>query len=308
MGGELIKAGEPASLKFRLREGEIEGVINDNRDIGVFEISGMNFVDGVIPVGAEIEFDYEVLDSGLINAEASVPCIGAVFPHCYSHLEGQIDYSDSATSDETFEKAENILDQIDEINNTVDDPRLEQAREKLDFAFSLNSDEASPEERREAAEKNSEALRLLNKVRTEHKQEARQIELDNVVALFDKQLRKYAEQTEANAFDRLTKIAQRAIDKKEADFDQHLDTLKGKNFEILWRQDWVIVSVFQDMAKSPYRFTDRGQFDMLLETGTRCLRSDDIDGLRKVVTQLWQIQRNNAQDSNMFDMVNIIKG
>jgi molecular chaperone DnaK len=309
--GELIKAGDSGSLKFRLWEGEIKAPIKDNRDIGVFEISGRDFDDGVIGLGAEIEFDYEVLDSGIIIADASVPCIGATFrskENCYSRLAGQIDYSDSATSDETFENAERILNRIDEIDNTIDDPRLEQAREKLDFTFSLNPEEASPEERLEAAKNNEVALSILDKVRGEHLKEVRQIDLDHVVKLFDEQLRGRASPTEVAAFDRLTKIAQRAIDKNDKNFQQHLDALKGKNFEILWRQDWFITMVFQDMTKSPHHFIDRGQFTKLIDIGARYLRSDDIGGLREVVAQLWQMQRGEAIEDNMLDMINIIKG
>ncbi|MDR2523381.1 MAG: Hsp70 family protein [Synergistaceae bacterium] len=309
LAGELIKAGSSNALKFKVWEGEIEDPIGDNRYIGVFKICGTDFDDGVIPVGAEIEFDYEVLDSGLITVEASVPAIGATFSssqNCYSRLEGQIDYS--LDSDEAFEKAENILSRIDEINESVDDQRLEQAREKLDFALSLNPDEASAEERREAAEKNKEALDILAKIRLEHKKEIRQIDLDGVVALFNEHLRQHAAPMETSAFDRLTKIAQRAIDKNDKDFDERLDKLKGKNFEILWRQDWFVVNAFKNMGKSPYRFADRVQFGKLLETGAQCLLSDDIEGLRGVVAQLWQIQRVEAGDGAALDVVNIIKG
>jgi hypothetical protein len=72
------------------------------------------------------------------------------------------------------------------------------------------------------------------------------------------------------------------------------------------RQDWFVTRVFQDMAKSPHRFIDRKQSEKLLETGTQCLRSDDMDGLRQAVTQLWRIQKGEAR-GDMSDMANIIK-
>ena len=72
--GELLKAGSPNSLNFKLVEGESE-TPQDNRCIGVFKIKGSDLEDGVIHTGAKIEFDFEILDSGVIKSNISVPSI-----------------------------------------------------------------------------------------------------------------------------------------------------------------------------------------------------------------------------------------
>src|SRR6185437_2578160 len=77
--GESLKAGSAGSIKFKLWEGEISDPINDNRFIGMFEIKGADFDDGVITAGAELICDYEVLDSGNIQLEVSVPSISGSF-------------------------------------------------------------------------------------------------------------------------------------------------------------------------------------------------------------------------------------
>ena len=51
---ESLKAGSAGSIKFKLWEGEIADPINDNRFIGMFEIKGSDFDDGVIAAGAEL--------------------------------------------------------------------------------------------------------------------------------------------------------------------------------------------------------------------------------------------------------------
>jgi molecular chaperone DnaK len=61
---ESLRAGSAGSIKFKLWEGEISDPINDNRFIGMFEIKGSDFDDGVIAAGAEMICEYEVLDSG----------------------------------------------------------------------------------------------------------------------------------------------------------------------------------------------------------------------------------------------------
>jgi molecular chaperone DnaK len=93
---ESLRAGSPGAIKFKLWEGDITDPINDNRFIGMFKIKGSDFDNGVIAAGAELVCTYEVLDSGNIVLEISVPSIGGSFHsgrNFYSRQEGQIDYT-----------------------------------------------------------------------------------------------------------------------------------------------------------------------------------------------------------------------
>ena len=306
---ESLKAGSTGSLNFALWEGEIEDPITDNRPIGVLKISGSDFDDGVIPAGADLECDYEILDSGNIIIEVSVPCIGGTFhsdKNFYSRQEGQLDYTAAATM--VVEEGERTLNRIDEINDVVDNPKLDQARKKLESAVSLDPEEAETENSQEAMEKILEARRLLAQVRKEHLKEIRQIDLDYVVSFFDEHIRQHARPSEASGFDNLAKTAQRSIDRNDKDFEHHLDELKGKNFEILWRQDWFVVERFKWMVSSPHLFADKHRFEELAQIGTQLMRSDDIEKLRAVVAQLSMIQIGGGPDNEMFDVANIIRG
>lgn len=306
---ESLKSGASGSLNLKLWEGEIEDPITDNRPIGVLKISGSDFDDGVIPAGADLECDFEILDSGNIIIEVSVPCIGGTFhsgKNFYSRQEGQLDYTAAAAM--VVEEGERTLNRIDEINEVVDNPKLEQARQKLASAVSLDPEEAETEKSQEAMEKVLEARRLLAQVRKEHLKEIRQIDLDRVVSFFDEHIRQYARPSEASAFDNLAKTAQGSINRNDKDFEHHLDELKGKNFEILWRQDWFVVERFKWMANSPQLFADKHRFEELAQLGTQLMRSDDIKQLRAVVAQLSMIQIGGAPDDEMFDVANIIRG
>ena len=306
---ESLKAGASGSLNLKLWEGEIEEPIADNRPIGVLKISGSDFDDGVIPAGADLECEYEIQDSGNIIIEVSVPCIGGTFhsgKNFYSRQEGQLDYTAAAAL--VVEEGERTLDRIDEINEVVDNPKLEQARQKLESAVSLDPEEAETEKSQEAMEKVLEARRLLAQVRKEHLKEIRQIDLDGVVSFFDKHIRQHARPSEASAFDNLAKTAQRSIDRNDKDFEHHLDEMKGKNFEILWRQDWFVIERFKWMVSSPHLFADKHRFAELAKIGTQLMRSDDIEKLRAVVAQLSMIQIGSGPDSEMFDVANIIRG
>ncbi|MDR2349551.1 MAG: Hsp70 family protein, partial [Deltaproteobacteria bacterium] len=76
---ESLKAGSYNSLNFKIWEGEISDPITDNRPIGLLKISGRDFDRGVIPAGADLECEFEILDSGNIILEVSVPSIGGTF-------------------------------------------------------------------------------------------------------------------------------------------------------------------------------------------------------------------------------------
>lgn len=182
---ESLKSGASGSLNLKLWEGEIEDPITDNRPIGVLKISGSDFDDGVIPAGADLECEFEILDSGNIVIEVSVPCIGGTFHsgrNFYSRQEGQIDYTAAAVM--VVEEGERTLNRIDEINKVVDNPKLEQARQKLESATELDPEEAESEKSQEAMEKVFEARKLLAQVRKEHLKEIRQIDLNSVVSFF----------------------------------------------------------------------------------------------------------------------------
>ncbi len=305
---ESLKAGAAGSLNFALWEGEIEDPVTDNRPIGVLKISGSDFDDGVIPAGADLECEYEILDSGNIRIEVSVPCIGGTFhsgKNFYSRQEGQIDYTVAATR--VVEEGERTLSRIDEINNVVDNLKLDQARQKLESAVFLDPEEAETEKSQEAMEKVLEARKLLAQVRKEHLKEIRQIDLDGVASFFDEHIRQHARPSEASAFDNLAKTAQRSIDRNDKDFEHHLDELRGKNFEILWRQDWFVVEQFKGMVSSPHLFADMQRFHELTQIGIQLMRSDDIEKLRAVVAQLLNIQIDGGSGKEMFDTANIIR-
>jgi molecular chaperone DnaK len=307
---ESLKAGAAGSLNLKLWEGAIETPVTDNRSIGVLKISGSDFDDGVIPAGADLECEYEILDSGNIILEVSVPCIGGTFhsgKNFYSRQEGQLDYTTAATM--VIEEGERTLNRIDEVNGAVNDPKLEQARQKLESAVSLNPEEAETEKSQEAMEKVLEARRILAQVRKENLKEIRQIDLDREAAFFDKHLRQHARPSEMSAFDNLVKTAQRSIDRNDKDFEHHLDELKNKRRDILWRQDWYVVEQFQAMVGSSHLFADKQRFEELVQIGTQYMRSDDIEQLRAVVGQLYKLfYIGGSSDNEMLDVANILRG
>ncbi|MBK7458231.1 MAG: Hsp70 family protein [Betaproteobacteria bacterium] len=305
---ESLRAGSAGSIKFKLWEGEISDPINDNRFIGMFEIKGSDFDDGVIAAGAEMICEYEVLDSGNIMMEVSVPSIGGSFHsgrNFYSRQDGQIDYTQASKLVE--EQSEHALQRLDEMESKIDDPRLQQAREKLEQAESIKSGETDPETAKQAMDNVQEAKRLLALARKDHLKEIRQMELDKAIDFFDRSVREHARPTEANAFDNLAKTAQRAIDNNSGDFEAHLDDLRSKNFMILWRQDWFVIDRFKWLSKDSYLFPDAREHAQLSNVGAEALKANDIDKLRAVVAQMDSIRIGSGGDDEMMAGANIVR-
>ncbi|ABA57186.1 Heat shock protein Hsp70 [Nitrosococcus oceani ATCC 19707] len=305
---ESLRAGSTGSIKFKLWEGEISDPVNDNRFIGMFEIKGSDFDDGVIAAGAELVCEYEVLDSGNIVMEVSVPSIGGSFHsgrNFYSRQDGQIDYTKASKLVE--EQSENTLQRLEEMASKIDDSKLDQAREKLERAESISSSESDPETAKQAMDDVQEAKRLLALTRKEHLKDIRQLELDKAIEFFDKAVREHARPTEANAFDNLAKTAQRSIDNNNGDFESHLDELRGKNFMILWRQDWFVIDRFKWLAQDTYLFPDAREHAELVATGAEALKANDIDKLRAVVAHLDSVRIGSAGEDEMMVGANIVR-
>lgn len=306
--GESLKAGSPGSLNFKLWEGEIGDPVHDNRFIGLFKVNGTDFDDGVIAAGSDLICEYEVRDSGNIFLEVSVPSISGSFQsgrNFYSSQEGKLDYSNQARNIQ--EQSEHTMERLEEMASKVDDPRLEQAREKLEQASTIKSGEADPETAKQAMDNVQEAKRLLALTRKEHLKDIRQLELDRAVDLFDNTVRQHARPTEATSFDNLVKTAQRALENNGSDFESHLDDLRSRNFMILWRQDWFVIDHFKRLARASYLFSDAREHAQLVAVGTEAIKANDIDKLRAVVGQLISIQVGSAGDDDMMAGANIVR-
>lgn len=305
---ESLRAGSTGSIKFKLWEGEISDPVNDNRFIGMFEIKGSDFDDGVIAAGAEMVCEYEILDSGNIMMEVSVPSIGGSFHsgrNFYSRQDGQIDYTKASKLVE--EQSENALQRLEEMASKVDDSKLDQARAKLEQAESLGKGESDPETAKQAMDNVQEAKRLLALTRKEHLKDIRQLELDRTIDFFDKAVREHARPTESNAFDNLAKTAQRSIDNNSGDFESHLDELRSKNFMILWRQDWFVIDRFKWLAQDTYLFPDAREHAELVSIGAEALKANDIDKLRAVVAHLDSVRIGSGGEDEMMAGANIVR-
>jgi molecular chaperone DnaK len=305
---ESLRAGAPGSLNFKLWEGEIEDPISDNRFIGSLKINGSDFEQGVIAAGSDLVFEYEVSDSGAVSFEVSVASIGGAFRsghNFYSRQAGQMDFSSAATH--VAEEGQRTRSRIEDISSKVEDPRLEQARQKVESAVSLPPEQRDPESTKQALDSVLEARRLLAQIRRNHLKTIRQLELDGARGFFEQTIRPLARPTEASTLENLLRTAQRSIERDEKDFESLLEDLRGRFWEVLWRQDWFVVDRFKLAVSSPYAFSDPARYRQLVATGNQLMQAGDIEKLRTVVRDLALIRVASAPEDQMFDATNILR-
>lgn len=305
---ETLKAGSSNSLNFNLWEGEIQDPITDNRPIGSLKVRGTDFDEGIIPAGAELICEYEILDSGAINLEISVPSIGASFPshrNFYSRQEGQMDFE---TANELIKQEnENLSLRIKSIEDKgIDDERISALNEKIALIEKLTSD-SDAEKTQEAQERLLETKKILSQVRRAHLQEIRQMELDSCSKFFDDNLKAHARPSEIECYNSLKNTAQRYIDRNSPAFEDTLSEMKGNNFAILWRQDWFVLHLFKEAVNNPHRYSDAGRYTALIERGHQCLKNDETEQLKNVVIQLMMIKIHTGADDDLSENVNILK-
>jgi molecular chaperone DnaK len=306
---EALPAGSTGSLKFKLWEGSIEEPVSDNRFVGMFEVRGSDFPDGVIAKGAELALAYEILDSGNIVLEVTVPSIGGSFRsgrNFYSRQGGQIDYTDAAKR--VAEEVDRLSDRVNEMAASVDDPKLDLARSKLRRAEQAASQPLDPETAKQTMDDLQDVKRLLAQARKENLSAIRQRELDVCVEFFNKNVRKYARPAETTSFDNLTLTARRVAASSSGDFESHLRELRGKNWEILFRQDWFVIDRFKQLAESTHLFPDATEHAGLVRSGRKALDANDIGKLRDIVGALSSARIGWGSEDQLLAGSNILVG
>ena len=248
-------------------------------------------------------------DSGLIIINVSIPSIGNSFnsgKNFYSSKSGQIDYSSASKLVET--QSQDMIERVEQIEKHVDDNRLNEAKNKLIKAQNSCTNQNDPEVTKQAMDDVQEAKKMLAQTRKDHLKTIRQMELDNTVEFYEDLISKYAKPIEENKFDNLRRSAQRAIDDKSNDFESYLDEIKQLNFDILWNQDWFVVDKFKNFAESPYLFSDKNEFQQLVNAGMIAMKSDDINKLRQIIALMYAIKIGSSSQDDIFASSNIIRG
>jgi molecular chaperone DnaK len=304
-----LRARGEGALRFKLWEGDIEDRIEDNEYIGALTLTGSSFENGVIPHGAELICDYEVTDSGNVRFEISIPSIQGSFPSkqsFYSRQAGQIDFANAGKR--VQEDAGALRTQLEKLSARIEDPRLEQVEKRLEDAETVGPTEGDPERAKAAMGRVLEAKKILATVRRDRRKETRKMELEECEKFFEDVIKPLARPSEITSYESLLATARRAIDRTDSsEFEAKLAELRGRNFEILWRQDWFVIDCYKRRCEEPHLFPDQVHYKELIDQGKQALAADDIDRLRQIVHRLNSLRVGPALDDAMLAEANIVR-
>jgi molecular chaperone DnaK len=302
-----LRPGEERGLNFKLWEGDITEPITDNRFIGLFSIKGSDLEDRPIPAGAELHCEYEITDSGNIVLHVQVPAVEGSFNsgrNFYSRVEAQIDFDHAEQL--LREEAEDVARRLDQIAGRVPEADLASARQRVARAES-STGAGDAESSKHALDDLQAAKRLLADARAKHLQAIREVELEQVCGLFNGRLRSLAQPGEIEAFDAAARSAEAIIARPGTKFEELLESMRGRCFAVLWRQDDFVAARLLHLAESPHLFPDTAQYQHLVELGQRAMDRNDAAALRKTLIALEEIRVGSTSGADLVSAVNIVR-
>ena len=303
---QSLKANRDSSINIKLWEGEIKHPVRDNRSIGVLKINGTDFDEGIIPVGADLICEYEILDSGNIMLNVSVPCIGATFDsskNFYSRSEGQMNFANNDSQLRLeYQKTQKNFDSIDEV---VSSHELDEVRSKMRRANRL-SHSSETESRQEAMEILLECRRRLSKLREENQREIKTAEINNIVTSFRENCTNASTRLQRE-FESTLQSARQAIEHGSSDYDKHLRHLRQLSFKALWADPDFVLGFFNYLMRQDYD-ENQGEAQHFFDKGIEAINNQNYQQLRAVCIHLLSLQPNVGDDESMADITNILRG
>jgi molecular chaperone DnaK len=308
--GIELDAGSYEDLRFNIRSGEIKKIVRENEYIGTYKICGTDFDGEDIGIGTEIICDYEITDSGNLRLSASVPDIRADFgrKNYYCYQDAIIDLGNE--SDKIVSRARILLEKINDLPKEITDKRLVEARQKIFDASMIEGvpdDNDKQDKLLHARSSLFEAGALYARVLESNQRIVRQAKLDGDVQVFEVKARKYASADEIEQYEGMVKLAQKAIDNDESGFDNRLKELSNFRFNILWKQDWYAIELFNLFVLTPLIYTDKIAFAELKQNGLELVRKDKIDELRFLIIKLNGIRIEEVSNDDLVGSVNVVR-
>jgi len=274
--------------------------------IGALKISGTDFDFGTIVEGAEIICNYTLDDAGSIKLEVEIPAVGEEFyGNFYARDDAQVDFNKEAHK--INRDGEKLLDRVRDIGRAVNDDdyeKLQQAGDIASEAISADNSTHDAEELKHLEEQLAAARKTLADIRERNKFAIRRDDLDGWRGYYKKDLKRFAEPSEAEQMENLFTRAESLIERDDTAFDDALNEIRDLGYTLLFRNDEYIAYMFNRVSKNPEDATDRESFYRLVQAGNAALARKDFVELRRIIGGLLSLSR-HTQDE--FLKVNLFK-
>ena len=301
----LVPENPDSNLAIKLWEGEYLEDPGANEWVGNVLLAH----DGVrrsVPEGAEIEVTIQVNASRLITVQAFVP-------HLNQHFSGRLyipqreeeDFSD--LSHMVASDTQTYRQQLEELERTLADNADESTqteignlRRDLDLldaktpGSSRAPGNADPDDARRIVEESKNIRGRLG--RLERRTAGRRSPLDKaqfaqLVEIAAEVVGQFGTSLEKQQLAMLHRELERAASKGDDKAVQRVCAeIDGLRWRVLFKQDWFWREIFDGLRQVDTPFVDRAEAQRLIDKGQAAVSSGDGEGLRKVVSGLWELQ------------------
>jgi molecular chaperone DnaK len=291
---KTVKAGDVGvAMRLPILEGDNVDAADRNKLIGYFELTG-EMVKRDLPAGAEVEISLKIDESRLIRVLVYIPALDEEFEKNFDLRKALVN------SDEISSEWKKERDRIKALARKASEAQADKAEADLEelegselyseIASCVKSAKGDPD----AA---SKAESLLLKLKEKLDAVENNIELPALAAEFNDWFEDTQKLTEqhgaASQQDRAADLREKA---DEAIKQHNGDRLRGffkqlqqLYFEILTALPQFWVNQYQQLAKRKAEMSDAGKADRLFDMGQRYLTENNVDGLRNVVNQLYDL-------------------
>lgn len=249
-----------------------------------------------------------MLDSGLIVINVSVPSIGNSFnsdKNFYSRTSAQIDYASKDTQDLMHSQLEELENRINQIEDKIDDKRINSIKEKINNI--VNNNENNAETTKQIMDSVQEAKKELASIRQDNISDIRMIDLDLLIEHAEDIIIRYGSDIENKKYEALKTQAYKNLDNSSG-FQEYFNEIRDMIFPILFRQDSFVIDMYHYFKQNPYLFTDKQQFNMLIQQGDMYLQDNEINKLRSCIISLIEIKNHSSREDDILQISNIIRG
>jgi molecular chaperone DnaK len=83
--------------------------------------------------------------------------------------------------------------------------------------------------------------------------------------------------------------------------------MRGRNFNILWRQDYFVVDRFNWLTQSPALYVDKALYAHLVARGREAMAKDEVGKLREIVAALYDARVQVSDGDDTLAPANIVR-
>jgi len=318
-----LRANEAGHINFELFQVEYPERVDLNLCVGVFRIGGEDLPNGfTIEEGAPISFDWQMSDSGILQATVTVANQNSAplelkAPRFYAPQAGQVSFagdSGAQFASAIVKQGEEEWGDLAAAVGPEGGPEVQLLKMRLsEQAETLAESGSDPETVRRVSEEARFVRQDIAKLGKKYRAALLQRRLGKMTAVYNRIARSLSEQTENDRFDNHAAKVQQIIDGADEhafdDADLHLSEMRDLFFIVAWRGRDYVYTWFKRLVGEPYLFPDAEEFHGMVKDGEKLIsEGGDTDSMRALVKKMLTARVALGASDTAGELATIVKG